>query len=65
MAIIYAVTNDLLEDIPVNKIREFESRLFEYIENNAHDIIDNIASSGDLTEETEQKLRKAIEECKR
>ncbi len=65
VAIIYAVTNDLLEDIPVNKIREFESRLFEYIENNAHDIIDNIASSGDLTEETEQKLRKAIEECKR
>lgn len=65
VAIIYAVTNDLLEDIPVNKIREFESRLFEYIENNAHDIIDNIASSGDLTEETEQKLRKAVEECKR
>lgn len=65
VAIIYAVTNDLLEDIPVNKIREFESRLFEYIENNAHDIIDNIASSGDLTVETEQKLRKAIEECKR
>lgn len=65
VAIIYAVTNDLLEDIPVNKIREFESHLFEYIENNAHDIIDNIASSGDLTEETEQKLRKAIEECKR
>lgn len=65
VAIIYAVTNDLLEDIPVNKIREFESRLFEYIENNAHDIIDNIASSGDLTEETEKKLRKAIEECKR
>lgn len=65
VAIIYAVTNDLLEDIPVDKIRDFEQRLFEYIENHAHDIIDDIASSGDLTEETEQKLRKAIEECKR
>lgn len=65
VAIIYAITNDLLEDIPVDKIRDFEQRLFEYIENHAHDIIDDIASSGDLREETEQKLRKAIEECKR
>ncbi len=65
MAIIYAVINDLLEDIPVDKISDYEQRLFEYIENRAHDIIDDIAETGDLTEETEKKLRKAIEEAKR
>lgn len=65
VAIIYAVINDLLEDIPVDKIRDYEQRLFEYIENRAHDIIDDIKKTGDLTEETENKLRKAIEECKR
>ncbi|MDY3971910.1 MAG: F0F1 ATP synthase subunit alpha [Clostridia bacterium] len=65
VAIIYAVINDMLEDIPVDKIRAYEKHLFEYIENNAHDIIDEIEKTGDLNEETEQKLKRAIEESKK
>ena len=65
VAIIYAVINDMLEDIPVDKIRAYEKHLFEYIENNAHDIIDEITKTGDLSEETEQKLKRAIEESKK
>lgn len=64
VAIIYAVVNDLLEDVPVEKIKEYEETLFEYIENNAADIIEKISESGNLDEETEEKLKKAIEECK-
>ncbi len=65
VAIIYAVINDMLEDIPVDKIRAYEKHLFEYIENNAHDIIDEIEKTGDLNVETEQKLKRAIEESKK
>jgi F-type H+-transporting ATPase subunit alpha len=65
VAIICAVINDLLEDIPVNKIQEYEKTLFDYIENKARDIIDSINKSGALDEETEQKLKIAIEECKK
>lgn len=65
VAIIYAVINDMLEDIPVDKIRAYEKHLFEYIENNAHDIIDEIEETGDLSEDTEQKLKRAIEENKK
>ncbi len=65
VAIIYAVINDMLEDIPVDKIRVYEKHLFEYIENKAHDIIDEIEKTGDLSEETEQKLKRAIEESKK
>ena len=65
VTIIYAVINDMLEDIPVDKIRAYEKHLFEYIENNAHDIIDEIEKTGDLSEETEQKLKRAIEESKK
>lgn len=65
VAIIYAVVNDMLEEIPVEKIREFEKCLFEYIENNVHEIIDNIARTGNLDEETERRLKDAIEECVR
>lgn len=64
VAIIYAVINDMLEDIPVERVREYEQALFDYIENKAHDIIDDINKTGALSEETEQKLRSAIEECK-
>lgn len=65
VTIIYAVINDMLEDIPVDKIRVYEKHLFEYIENNAHDIIDEIEKTGDLSAETEQKLKRAIEESKK
>ena len=65
VTIIYAVINDMLEDIPVDKIRAYEKHLFEYIENNAHDIIDEIEKTGDLSEEIEQKLKRAIEESKK
>ena len=64
VAIIYAVVNDMLEDIPVERVHEFETVLFEYIENKAHDIIDDIANTGAMSEETENKLKTAIEECK-
>lgn len=64
VAIIYAVVNDMLEDIAADKIHEYEKALFAYIENNAPDIIEEIAKSGDLSSETEEKLKKAIEECK-
>ncbi len=64
VAIIYAVVNDMLEDIPVERVHEFETVLFDYIENKAHDIIDDIAKTGAMSEETENKLKTAIEECK-
>lgn len=63
VAIIYAVINDMLSEIPVDQIREFERYLFEYIENNAHDVINAISATGDLDDDTEQKLKKAVEEC--
>ena len=55
VVIIYAVINDLLEDIPVERIQEFETSLFEYIENNAHDIIDTIENTGEMSKECEEK----------
>lgn len=64
VAIIYAVVNDMLEDIAVDKIHEYEEALFAHIENKAPDIISEIAKSGDLSAETEEKLKRAIEESK-
>ena len=65
VVIIYAVINDLLEDIPVERIQEFETSLFEYIENNAHDIIDTIENTGEMNKECEEKIRSSVEDCKK
>ncbi|MBR0088566.1 MAG: F0F1 ATP synthase subunit alpha, partial [Clostridia bacterium] len=63
VAIIYPVVNDMLEDVPVNKVKEFEKYLFEYIDTKAHEIIDEIETTGDMSKETEKKLRAVIKEC--
>ena len=65
VVIIYAVINDLLEDIPVERIQEFETSLFEYIENNAYDIIDTIENTGEMSKECEEKIRTSVEDCKK
>jgi F-type H+-transporting ATPase subunit alpha len=65
VAIIYAVINDMLEDVPIERIQEYEAVLYDYIENKAYDIIDEINKTGALSDETEQKIRNAIEECKK
>ncbi|MBQ9097581.1 MAG: F0F1 ATP synthase subunit alpha [Clostridia bacterium] len=60
--ILYAATNNLLDNINTEDIRAFEKGLFEYIADKHSNIIDNIAKTGDLSKETEECLRKAIGE---
>ncbi|HAN43980.1 MAG TPA: F0F1 ATP synthase subunit alpha [Ruminococcaceae bacterium] len=62
--IIYAVTNNLLADINVEDIRDFESELFEFIESNHNDIIESIATTKDLTADNIANINKAIAEFK-
>jgi F-type H+-transporting ATPase subunit alpha len=62
--IIYAATKKYLLDIPVEDILRFESELFEFIDTKYPEIPQTIASTKVIDDDTEQKLVKAIEECK-
>ena len=62
--IIYAAIKKYLLDIPVDAILRFESELFEYVETKYPEILTSIRETKELQEDTEQKLVKAIEECK-
>ena len=62
--IIYAATKKYLLDIPVEDILRFESELFEFIDTKYPEIPEAIINTKEIDEETEQKLIKAIEECK-
>ena len=62
--IIYAATRKYLLDIPVEQVLPFEKALFEYVDTKYPDVPEAIRSEKVISDETEAKLVKAIEECK-
>ena len=64
VCIIYSVVNDLLSDVPVERIREFESVLFDYLTVQRPAILESIRDTKQLTAENETALREAIQDCK-
>lgn len=63
--IIYATTKKYLMDIPVAEILPFEKALFEYVDTKYPEIPEAIRTEKVISEEIEQKLIAAIEECKK
>ena len=62
--IIYAATRKYLLDIPVEQVLPFEKALFEYVDTKYPDVPEAIRTEKVISDETEAKLIKAIEECK-
>jgi F-type H+-transporting ATPase subunit alpha len=64
VAIIYAVVNNMLADVPVGKIGEMEKYLFEYLIATRAELLASIRESGALSAESEAELKEAITYCK-
>ena len=64
IAIIYAVVNNLLADIAIDRIADFESELSEYLVATKDALMKQIVSSGNLSAESEEELKEAIIACK-
>ena len=58
--IIFAVINDYLKDIPVEKVPEYEKELFEHMANDHSDIIDDIRKEKVISPDNEEKLRAVL-----
>ncbi len=58
--IIYAVINDYLKDIPVDRIPEYESALFEHMANEHAEIIDDLKKNKVLSPDNEEKLKAVL-----
>lgn len=65
ITIIYAAEKRYLLDVPVSKILDFESELFDYIESNSPQIFSDIRDKKELTPEIEEALKNAIEGFKK
>ena len=64
IAIIFAASKGHLDDIEIEKVSEFESNLFDYLEANASDQLSSIKESGDLSDDTSKALDKLISDFK-
>lgn len=58
--IIYAVINNYLEKISVDRIKDFEKELFEHIDSLHSSIVDSIKTEKVLTKENEEELKKVL-----
>ena len=65
VAIIYAGSQGILDDIPNEKVGEFEKGLLDHLDANHEEMLKTISSSGEISDETGKELNKAIEDFKR
>jgi len=62
VCIIYAVTHNYLNSIPVEKIPEFEKQLEEHMDNYHPQVLEAIRTSGKLEKDTEEGIKTALTE---
>tara|TARA_B100000287_G_C19948640_1_gene509530 strand:- start:117 stop:503 length:387 start_codon:yes stop_codon:yes gene_type:complete len=64
IAIIFAASKGYLDDIEAEKVSEFESGLFDYLDANASEELNSIRDEGDISDAVSGKLEKAIADFK-
>jgi len=62
--IFLALISGFLDNVPVEKIRDFEAGLLDYVQDVNSDLIKEIEKTGELTEAEEKKLQKIIKDYK-
>ncbi len=64
VAIFYAATAGYLDNVPVEKVLEFEQGFLEFFQDKGEEVIKEINETGELTEKGEQALGKIIDDYK-
>ncbi|MDR1393071.1 MAG: F0F1 ATP synthase subunit alpha [Bifidobacteriaceae bacterium] len=64
VAAIYAATRGYLDRVPLEKVSDYEADLLSYLARHST-VLTDIATSGDLTKETEAALKAAVEQFTR
>ena len=62
--ILYALSNGYLDDVPVNRIQEFETQFLQFMEASHPEVGEAIEKDKEIKPETEEKLKAAIQEFK-
>jgi F-type H+-transporting ATPase subunit alpha len=62
IAIIYAGTEGMLDQIPVKNVRRFEKEYLEFLDNKYKNVLDQIQKEKELSDELKEALKKSAEE---
>lgn len=62
IALIFAATNNYLDDIPLDEISRFEQEFYTYLDNMYSDLLYTIIKEKQLSDDSNAKLKKAIED---
>ena len=62
--ILYTVVNGYLDDIAIDKVALFESRFYQFMDENHPEMVKSIARDKEIDSKTEKLLIKAIKEFK-
>jgi len=61
---IWAITNGYADDLPVEKVQEFEAGLLDHVRTRHSELAETIRDSGKLEDDTTEKLKSAVREFK-
>lgn len=64
VSIFFAATQGLLDNVPVEKITDFEEGMYTYLEDNGDGVLKEISEKGEITDEISEKLTKKINDYK-
>ncbi|EKP94661.1 MULTISPECIES: F0F1 ATP synthase subunit alpha [Thermaerobacter] len=61
---IYCGVNGYLDDVPVERVREFEREFLQYLKRFNPEVLESIRTQKEITKENEQRLQAAIQQFK-
>ncbi|NCD00477.1 F0F1 ATP synthase subunit alpha [bacterium] len=64
VSVFYSLINGYMDNVPVEKVSEFEISLGQYLNDNNGDILEEIRKTGKIEDELNEKLGKAIQNFK-
>lgn len=64
VVMLYAVVNGFLLDVPADDVEKFQNDYLNYIENNYNGILKSIDDTKELSDETEEEIKKSLKEFK-
>ena len=65
VAIIYAATNGYLDDVAIEKVRDWENKFHQFLKVQYKNLLETVITAKEFEKEAEPELKKAIEEFKK
>jgi F-type H+-transporting ATPase subunit alpha len=62
---IWAVSNGYLDDLPIERVTEFEQQMHDYVKTHNAKLIDTLSTGDKLTDEVQEQMKKSLDQFKK